>query len=398
MSIASEIQRIKNNIAAAYSACESKGADLPQLKNSNNLADTIAGIPQGTGNVEVEPKYVNFIDSDGTILYSYTESETQALTALPPLPTAQGYIYQSWNWTLADIKANGFPLTVGAVRIPSDGKTHLTFDLLDGDNLTLTIPFRESSGREITIDWGDGASGIYTASPAEHTYADCGRYVVCADANDSFRLNTLSSSTAIRLVKVDLGERFGVNNSTFFGCLALEEVSVPQNVTTFGTSMFSGCCSIKSITVPSPFGEIGAGSFEYCTSIKSVSLPKSVSQYQSGCFSGSSSLRTIMLPVNIGKINDNTFRSCKSLQSINIPPNINQVGANAFNDCSNLRHIDLSAKTSVPALSSVSAFSGISSSAVFYVRNAEMLAAFQSATNWSTFANKMQIGGKYADS
>lgn len=99
MSIASEIQRIKNNIAAAYSACESKGANMPQLQNSNNLADTINSISQG-GTVENELKFLNFIDCDGTVLYSYTEEEAQELTSLPPLPVKSGCTYQSWNWTL----------------------------------------------------------------------------------------------------------------------------------------------------------------------------------------------------------------------------------------------------------------------------------------------------------
>lgn len=35
MSIASEIQRINNNIAAAYTACSDKGAVLPQIQNSD---------------------------------------------------------------------------------------------------------------------------------------------------------------------------------------------------------------------------------------------------------------------------------------------------------------------------------------------------------------------------
>lgn len=48
MSIASEITRINNNIAAAYSACSNKGATLPQAQNSANLADTVDSIPTGT--------------------------------------------------------------------------------------------------------------------------------------------------------------------------------------------------------------------------------------------------------------------------------------------------------------------------------------------------------------
>ena len=50
MSVASEITRINNNIANAYTACNNKGATLPQTQNSNNLANcinSISGLPRG---------------------------------------------------------------------------------------------------------------------------------------------------------------------------------------------------------------------------------------------------------------------------------------------------------------------------------------------------------------
>lgn len=49
MSIASEITRIKINIANAYSKCEEKGATIPSVKNSANLASTIGSITGGGG-------------------------------------------------------------------------------------------------------------------------------------------------------------------------------------------------------------------------------------------------------------------------------------------------------------------------------------------------------------
>lgn len=62
MSIASEITRINNNISAAYSACNNKGAAMPQTQNSANLAATIADIqtgivPSGSINITVNGTY-----------------------------------------------------------------------------------------------------------------------------------------------------------------------------------------------------------------------------------------------------------------------------------------------------------------------------------------------------
>ena len=44
MSISQEIQRIKTNIANAYTQANEKGATLPQSQNSANLASTIQSI------------------------------------------------------------------------------------------------------------------------------------------------------------------------------------------------------------------------------------------------------------------------------------------------------------------------------------------------------------------
>jgi hypothetical protein len=47
MSIASEIERIKTNIANAYTTCEGKGATLPAILNSENLVNCISSITGG---------------------------------------------------------------------------------------------------------------------------------------------------------------------------------------------------------------------------------------------------------------------------------------------------------------------------------------------------------------
>lgn len=54
MSIADQITRIKNNIAASYAECSAKGATLPATENSENLPNTIASITAGGGGDSVE--------------------------------------------------------------------------------------------------------------------------------------------------------------------------------------------------------------------------------------------------------------------------------------------------------------------------------------------------------
>ena len=61
MSIASEITRINNNIANAYSKVSEKGGTLPITQNSANLASAINSIQTGgSSNVLVVPDGMKF--------------------------------------------------------------------------------------------------------------------------------------------------------------------------------------------------------------------------------------------------------------------------------------------------------------------------------------------------
>ena len=58
MTIASEVTRIKTNIAQAYTALEEKGATIPEVKNSDNLSDAIGSIATGGGSSEIRGSWI----------------------------------------------------------------------------------------------------------------------------------------------------------------------------------------------------------------------------------------------------------------------------------------------------------------------------------------------------
>lgn len=53
-----QINRIKQNVADAYTRCSQKGATMPTVQNSNNLPSTIASILAGGGGGNFEKMYV----------------------------------------------------------------------------------------------------------------------------------------------------------------------------------------------------------------------------------------------------------------------------------------------------------------------------------------------------
>ena len=169
MSIQSEISRISGNVSAALDAIADKGVSIPIGANSDSLATLVEQIQTGTS-IAVEPlsvtqngtytapsgtayspvsvnvsggggggaekKQVNFIDYDGTILYSYTAAEANALTALPANPSHTGLVAQGWNWTLAQIKSQlanvGGDVWVGQMYITASGNTEIDVSMPEG--------------------------------------------------------------------------------------------------------------------------------------------------------------------------------------------------------------------------------------------------------------------------
>lgn len=395
-SIASEITRISNNISDAYSACSEKGATIPQTQNSANLADTINSITAGS--TEAEEKDVNFVDWDGTILYSYTEAEAMALTELPPLPVKAGYTYQGWNWTLAQIKASCQPMTVGAIRIPSDGASRFTFDMLPGDDQQISFSFTAEQNLEVSVDWGDGTSGVYTSSPVTHQYSALGSYVVKINSNQTMAFNGFGTYK-MNLLNVEFGSNITqIKSQLFNNYRTLRAVSIPGSMTMINSKAFYNCTSLRCIVLPDSLTSVQDFVFDMCYGLNCVSFPGNAVRFflSRRSFASCYPLRRLALPATMTGIGASSLDSCTGLSRVIIPQSVNSIGGYAFNACISLRVVDLSARTTVPTMDS-GAFQSVPSNMVIYVKNAQMLSQFQSATNWSEYANKMQIGGKYAD-
>lgn len=142
------------------------------------------------GAKEVEKKYVNFHDYDGTRLYSYTLDEARALTSLPKAPKHDTLEFESWNWTLDEIKANHSPINVGANYITKDRTTKLYVGVKDNNSMLETLSYLHVKyNGTIHIDWGDETvteetSANVTEITFEHAYSFTGNAVISISVTD----------------------------------------------------------------------------------------------------------------------------------------------------------------------------------------------------------------------
>ena len=105
-----------------------------------------------------------------------------------------------------------------------------------------------------------------------------------------------------------------------------------------------------------------------------------------------SSLASITIPSTVTSIGTNAFMSCYSLASITIPSTVTSIGTNAFGYCYGMAEYHL-LPTTPPTLENTNAFQFIESDCVIYVpysSDHSVLEAYKAASNWSSYANKMQ--------
>lgn len=387
-----------NNIAVAIQAKDNGG---------QMTVDEMRGRIENLSPPLIEDKDVSFIDYDGTILYSYSLDEIQQLNELPPLPVKDDFIYQEWNWTLADIKAYNSEMYIMAIGYPKDGKTRIVFEFEDGDDLEVPMRF-VAQGKKLQINWGDGniedlsiTQGTQSYSAATHQYASSGKYIVSVDyfGNHSYTFNEIGYKKEIikskNVKQINEGLHLG-SHISLTGYLNLEKCSIiySEGLTNIPGYGFKLCFSLKAIGFPSNIEKFNNDMvLRDNRSLKYISYNKSflgsVTIKNLGGLTGSC-IKKLQIPPGIYRIAD--LRMIP-IQRIRIPKNVKEIAGNTFDDCYALFVIDLTDfddPNEIPALLGALG-NQVSKITMLEVLNQTMYEAFISATNWSTYANRFQI-------
>ncbi len=132
-----------------------------------------------------------------------------------------------------------------------------------------------------------------------------------------------------------------IGSSAFSGCTGLTSVTIPNSVTSIGSSAFSGCTGLTSVTIPNSVTSIGERAFENCTGLTSVTIPNSVTSIGKYAFYGCRGLTSVTIPHSVTSIGSYAFEYCTGLTSISIPNSVTSIGSGAFSGCSGLTSISI---------------------------------------------------------
>ena len=112
---------------------------------------------------------------------------------------------------------------------------------------------------------------------------------------------------------------------------SLSAVTIPDNVTTIGTSAFYNNDSLTKVTMGAGVKTISSNTFSDCDQLTDVTLGSAVTSIGSYAFDSCDALRTVYLPAGLTSINYNAFRACKALRSVYIPSSVTTIPASGYN-------------------------------------------------------------------
>ena len=126
--------------------------------------------------------------------------------------------------------------------------------------------------------------------------------------------------------------------AAFQRCGNLTTINFPASLREIGASAFLSCNSLKSVRIESGLSEVGSRAFAFCAGLESVYLEGTVTSLD-GTFEGCAALTEVRLPAGLLSI-DRVFVNCIALSEIDLPPGIESMDG-AFLSCTSLTEIEL---------------------------------------------------------
>lgn len=362
----------------------------------------------GGGGQEVPEKDVNFIDYDGSVLYSYTAQEALALTALPANPSHTGLTAQGWNYTLAEVKAEVNAVggaTVGQMYVTDDGKTriYISIDSETPQALQMNLRFWSSASSNCIIDWGDGTvetQGSTSATLYPHTYSAAGDYVITLEVTSGTIEFRCSSSAYIygasthvplrkRIRKVELGNGISkIGDYAFASCSSLEAITLPTTAVITNYT-FNMCAALRGLVVPPATTTLISYSIYYCyASSFRISIPPTVTEINYGpgyCYG----MHRLDLPSSIMTLGNYALYYSAGLEKLTISANVTNIGSGAFAD---VGVFEYHMRGTTPPTIANNTFKDYLQPVIYvpYSADHSVLNAYKTATNWSRMASFIQ--------
>ena len=172
----------------------------------------------------------------------------------------------------------------------------------------------------------------------------------------------------------------------------LRHVKFPDGLTSIGESAFSGCYALGGeIRLPDTITSMGGYIFNCCRGITRINIPPLLTYIPNGFCYRCYDLESIAIPSTVTRIGDEAFYECWRLTEVDVPASVTEFRSGCFCYCRSLLDIRFR-RTSPPTMNSTSALSDIPRTCRIWVPaspDREVLTAYKTASNWSSYADHM---------
>lgn len=130
-----------------------------------------------------------------------------------------------------------------------------------------------------------------------------------------------------------------IGESAFKSTTELENVTLPEGLTTIGNQAFYGS-GVKSINLPTTLNSMGTSAFQLCKNLKSIALPDALKEIKEYAFSENSSLKTMTLGNQTISIEKYAFEKTV-IEHLVIPSSVKTIGPFAFHSNASLKSLTI---------------------------------------------------------
>ena len=267
-----------------------------------------------------------------------------------------------------------------------------------------------------------------------HTYSAVGDYLITfARTSGTYQLGDIDGAAyggfivggngaGVSLLKkcvykIEIGDYVtGIGPHSFESCTYLKTISIPTSVIAFNASgrgntfLNSG---VVCLVIPNGTTNLNNTVINTSQALRFISIPKTVTSY--GLVDGAvhgllmityppvsalpgrvcyqmQGLQKACIPGTYTAVASNYIRQCHTLASFTIPASVTSIAQHAFTEMSNIKEYHF-LSTSPPALSASTSMFTLNTGTKIYVpysADHSILAAYQTASNWSSFASYIQ--------
>ena len=241
---------------------------------------------------------------------------------------------------LTDVIIDKCPTTMGANVFTGCSKL---------ENVTINngaVPYSMFSGLSSikTLTLGDSVTAI-----GDFAFQNCSGLTSITIPDSMTDIGKYAFSGCSGLTEIDLSNVTSIRSWAFSGCSGLEELKIPAGVETIGGCAFSGCSGVTSVVVDEENDNYTDGD---CNAIIgkttntliqgfncTTTIPNNVTTIGSSAFQGCSGLTEIDLS-NVTSIEYSAFQGCSELATITLGTGISSISAQIFNSCNKISTIN----------------------------------------------------------